>query len=261
MPRPSAVSEAQGQVAPTVVRPVSNAIGILKHLGRSGNAETVTHIARTLNINTSTCFNILRTLVAEGMLVFEESSKTYSVGLGVVQLAQRALSENGKVDVLRPLLHAVAERHGVTMTLWRFSDGGRNVLASVSQSRSAFQIQMKLGQRLPIYIGAFGRVLAAQNAVPKADLKREFDAMRWARTPDFEDYWADVEHAARTGWALDVGDFAIGVTSVATAVKGPDGQVRHGLVATMFNGQLDDTRIAALADDLLHLSAEMEGLG
>jgi DNA-binding IclR family transcriptional regulator len=260
MPRSSAVTEDQDQVAPTVVRPVSNAIGILKHLGRSGKAETVTNIARTLNINTSTCFNILRTLVAEGMLVFDESSKTYSVGLGVVQLAQRVLTENGKVDVIRPLLHAVAERHGVTMTLWRFSDGDRNVLASVSQSSSAFQIQMKLGQRLPIYIGAFGRVLAAQNGVSKAELKREFEAMRWARAPDFDQYWADVQRAAETGWALDSGDFAIGVTSIATAVKGPDGHVRHGLVATMFNGQLDTARIEALAQDLLTLASEMEGL-
>ena len=60
MPKKNAVSEEQSSVAPTVVRPVSNAVGILKYLGRTGNAETVTNIARTLNINTSTCFNILR---------------------------------------------------------------------------------------------------------------------------------------------------------------------------------------------------------
>ncbi len=261
MPKKNAGSEEQTSVAPTVVRPVSNAVSILKHLGRTGNAETVTNIARTLNINTSTCFNILRTLVAEGMLVFEENAKTYSVGLGVVQLAQHALSEDGKVEVVRPLLHGVAERHGVTITMWRFADGDRNVLTSVSQSRTAFQIQMQIGQRLPPYIGAFGRVLAARHGVPKEDLRHQFDAMRWARAPGFDDYWADVQRAAKTGWAIDEGGFAIGVTSVAVAVTGPNDQVRHGLVATTFDGQLDTAQINALAQDLLQLADEMDGLG
>jgi DNA-binding IclR family transcriptional regulator len=260
MPKSGATIEDQTQVAPTVVRPVSNAVSILRHLGRSGGAETVTNIARTLGINTSTCFNILRTLVAEGMLVFDERSKTYAIGLGVVQLAQHALSENGKVEVVRPLLHEVAERHGVTVTLWRFAHGDRNVLVSVSQSRAAFQIQMQVGQRLPLYIGAFGRVMAARNGISKADLRAEFDSMRWARAPDFDAYWADVTRAGETGWALDEGNFATGVTSIACAVNGPDGSVRHGLVATMFHGQLDGPQIEALAQDLLKLAQDMEGL-
>ena len=260
MPRSSATLESQTTIAPTIVRPVSNAISIIRYLGQSGKAETVTHIARTLNINSSTCFNILRTLVAEGMLVFDDRGKTYSIGLGVVQLAQCALSESGKIDVIRPLLHEAAERYGVTMTLWRVADGDRNVLVSVSQSNSTFQIQMQVGQRLPLYIGALGRVLAGQAGISKADLKNEFDGIRWARAIDFEDFWKEAQRSAKTGWAVDDGYFATGVTSVAAAVSGADGGARHGLVATTFKGQLDAKQIVALAEDLLKLADQMEGL-
>jgi DNA-binding IclR family transcriptional regulator len=80
--------------------------------------------------------------------------------LGIVQLAQSALTDGGKIEIVRPLLMRVAHEHSVTVTLWRISGNDRNVLISSAQNNSTFQIQMQVGQRVPIYIGAFGRVLA-----------------------------------------------------------------------------------------------------
>lgn len=246
--------------APTLVKPVVNAMAIMRHLGKTGQAETVTSIARTLGINTSTCFNILRTLAHEGMLVFDERAKTYAIGLGIVQLAQWSLNDSGKIEVLRPLLQEMAERHQMTVTLWRFGEGDRNVLVSSTQATTAFQLQMKTGQRLPLYIGAFGRVLAGINGLSKKELKKHFDKLRWMNPPDFETYWEDTRKAAETGWAVDDGNFAIGVVSIAVAVRSASGTVRHGIVASMFKGQKDGEQIEHVAQDMLELADEMSGL-
>jgi DNA-binding IclR family transcriptional regulator len=248
------------ELAPTIVRPVINAVRILRYLSKMRSPETVTSIARTLGINTSTCFNILRTLAVEGIVAFDERTKSYAIGLGVVQLAQAALSDQGKTEVIRPRLQTVAERHRVTMTLWRVADTDRNVLISTSQSRIAVQIHMEVGQRLPLYIGAFGRILAAAHDVPQDALREAFQAMRWAEPPPLETYLADVEEASRRGWALDDGNFAAGVGSVAAGVRGFDGVVRHGLVATYFRAQLDRGQINALAADVVELANELEGV-
>jgi DNA-binding IclR family transcriptional regulator len=248
------------ELAPTIVRPVTNAVRILRHLSRMRAPETVTSIARVLGINTSTCFNILRTLASEGIVAFDERTKSYSIGIGIVQLAQAALTDHGKAEVIRPLLQAVSDRHGVTVTLWRVAESHRNVLISASQSRTAVQIHMNVGQRLPLYIGAFGRILAAAGEVPADVLRREFGGMRWASAPPFDAYLADIEEAGRRGWALDDGHFATGVGSVAVGVKGGDGTVRHGLVATYFREQLGPAQIEALATDLLERAAELAGV-
>ncbi len=258
--QPAETEDRGGEIAPTIVRPVTNAIRILRHLSRVRAPETVTSIARTLGINTSTCFNILRTLASEGIVAFDERTKSYSIGLGIVQLAQGALTDQGKAEVIRPRLQAVAERHGVTVTLWRVAESHRNVLISASQSRSAVQIHMDVGQRLPLYIGAFGRVLAAADAVPEDALRTAFDGMRWADPPRFEDYRSDVAEAGRRGWAHDDGHFAAGVGSVATGVRGFDGVVRHGLVATFFRAQLSPSQIEAIATDLLALAEDLAGV-
>jgi len=252
--------ERDTAIAPTLVRPVTNALRILRYLSRARGPETVTMIARTLDINTSTCFNILRTLASEGMVAFDDRTKSYGLGIGVVQLAQGALSEQGKVEVIRPLMQKVADDHGVTVTLWRVAESHRNVLISASQSRSAVQISMDVGQRLPLYIGAFGRVLAAVNGASEATLRAEFARMRWADAPTLETYLADVAAVRRTGWALDDGHFAVGVASVAVAVRDFDGAVRHGIVATFFHNQLQKGATERLAADLLARAEDLQGV-
>src|ERR1700694_5800610 len=59
-----------------LVKPVDNAIRIMRHLSISGRAHTLTRIARDLGINPSTCFNILRTLTAAHMIEFDLEAKT-----------------------------------------------------------------------------------------------------------------------------------------------------------------------------------------
>ncbi len=252
-------SEAQVHVA-TLVRPVSNAIRILRYLSQTGAPETVTNTASALDINTSTCFNILRTLAAEGVVSFNERSKSYSIGLGIVQLAQSALTEGGKIEIVRPLLLRVAQDHEVTVTLWRISGSDRNVLISSAQNNSTFQVQMQVGQRVPMYIGAFGRVLAYHHKLGQRELMTHFSALRWGDAPSFADYWADVEAVGVRGWAADIGNFARGVASVAVPIFEDPGGIRHGIVATTFQGQQSNEEIERLALDLVRASKQISGI-
>lgn len=244
----------------TLVRPVANAVRILRYLSQTGAPETVTNTANALGINTSTCFNIMRTLAAEGVVSFNERSKSYSIGLGIVQLAQSALTEGGKIEIVRPLLLRIAEDHSVTMTLWRISGSDRNVLISGAQNTSTFQVQMQVGQRVPMYIGAFGRVLAYHHKLGQRELMAHFSALRWGNPPSFAEYWADVEKVATRGWAVDDGNFARGVTSVAVPVIDGSGDIRHGIVATTFQGQSTAEEIERLALDLIVAAKQISGI-
>ena len=80
-----------------LTRPVGalvHALRILRHLAAQGTAEGVTTIARATGVNGSTCYNILRTLVAEGVVIFDPATKTYRLGLGLVELAVGVLGAN-----------------------------------------------------------------------------------------------------------------------------------------------------------------------
>src|ERR1700756_1386642 len=70
---------------------VTNAARILGHLGAAPGPLRLTQISRPLGINTSTCLNILRTLVAEGLVRLDGPTKTYRLGRRIVELARDAL--------------------------------------------------------------------------------------------------------------------------------------------------------------------------
>ncbi|SDX35928.1 transcriptional regulator, IclR family [Albimonas donghaensis] len=257
-------TDGRAPAAAPMVRPVVNALRILRRLGADGRAETLSEIARGLAINISTCRAILLTLVAEGALSYDPTRKTYALGLDAVRLAQSALTGAGRLSVARPLLQGLADRYALTATLLRPHGPDRVLLAEIAQGAADLQIQMRPGQRLPRYIGAFGRMYAAVSGLDRAAAQAEFAALRWASAPDFDAYWQDVEAARIRGWAADDGCFNRGVLSYAAPVRGSDGgaggEAPLMVVATLFHSQHDAATLAGLREDLLSLCARLEDL-
>src|SRR5271168_1270088 len=258
--RAMVTKRAHERVYPNRVKPVVNAIGILRHLSKSHESATVTQLARQLSLNPSTCFNILRTLLAEGLLDFDESAKSYSVGLGFVKLSEGTLTETERLSSIKPLLHEVAERYMVTLLLWRRVGECRNILVWTENSSADLQIHLRNGQRLPLLIGATGRVMASRLGLAKKDLRKEFSALRWARRISFEEYWRDVQLVAERGWAVDEGYFSTGATTIAVPVTDRFGRVTHSLVAIMFRGQHKQANIKRISQDLIRVAENVSAV-
>jgi len=242
------------------VKPISNAIDIIRHLSKIRQPATVTQLARELSINPSTCFNILRTLLWEGLVDFDQPSKSYTVGMGVVKLAEGALSDRDRLQSFKPKIHEVAERFGVTLLLWRRVGDERMLLVLVENSSADLQIHLRTGQRLPLLLGATGRVVASHLGLTKLEIRERFRALRWARRLSFEEYWRDVQVAAVRGWAVDDGCFGAGTTTVAAPVFDSAGRVSHSLVAIMFRSQHDQATMKRMARDLIGLSGDLSGV-
>jgi DNA-binding IclR family transcriptional regulator len=260
---PSAANDEPMSAAspPVMVKPVSNAIRILRYLSHAGQPARAIQIARHLSINSSTCFNILRTLVAEGVVEFSPLSKTYSTGLGLVKLAQNTLTEGQRVSVVKPLLQELAARFGVTVSLWRRMGLDRIVLVALEHSPSDFRIHMTEGQQAPLLVGASGRAIAPHMGFDRAQIKTMFKSLRWQRPLSFETYWDEVQETRERGYAIDDGYFARGILSVGAAIPDPvTNSVQFAVTAVMFQGQYDATGVAEVGRELRSLAPRLGGL-
>lgn len=257
-------SDSQGDegaaVAKNIVKPVANAIRILRYLSQTGKPARTTQVARELSINTSTCFNILRTLVSEGVVEFDQVSKTYRPGVGLLKLVDNTLSEGQRLELTKPLLHELAERFSVTATLWRRIGRDRIVLVAVEQSPSELRIHMSPGQRLPFLMGATGRLVAADLGLNKTQTAAAFRSLRWARPIAFEAYWEEVQLAKARGWAVDDGFFSHGIMAVAVPVYDPQGALTFALSSVMFRGQYGEKDIEKLGKEMIGLAARLTQL-
>jgi DNA-binding IclR family transcriptional regulator len=242
------------------VKPVAAAIQILRYLSRTSMPARAVQVARELQLNNSTCFNILRTMASEVVIEFNPQSKTYSIGLGLVKLVDNSLADGKRIAAAKPVLHEIAERFGVTATLWRRIVPDRIVLVAAEHSRSDLRIHMGEGQRLPLLMGASGRLATANSGMSKPDAQEAYHKLRWARPISFEAYWREVRLAEKRGWAVDDGYFSQGILSVAAPVLNHDGHLEYSVSAVMFRGQRDEAGINVLGEELKKYTARLSAL-
>lgn len=254
-------TESAEMATGVTVKPVVNAISILRHLTASGSPERAADIARDLALNPSTCFNTLRTLVAEEMLDFDPLSKTYTTGLGLAKLVENLVTQGQRLEVLRPLMQEFAAAHHVTVTLWRRMGLDRIVLVSSEASPGDMRIDMAIGQRLPLLMGASGRLFAAPLLEhDPAALQSAFDKVRWRRPLDFAAYGKQVDAARQRGWSSDDGYFSPGILAVAAPVLDRSGAIRYATSAVTFRGQFDDAGVDQLGAAIATMAGKVGGL-
>jgi len=235
---------------------VAAAIRILRHLAASRAPQGVTPLARALGLNTSTCFNILRTLAQGELVRFDPEAKTYALDLGLVDLARAAFAQGTELGQVLPLMRQLALRHGVTVTFWRPTGPDRMMLTLVAESDQVMRIRMSVGQRLPLLIGAMGRLAAAFGGLEEAELRRRFETLRWRRSFPFESFLEHVEETRRRGWALDEGHYVEGVTTLSAPVREPAGL--SALSATMFGEHHGAAALERIGGDLVLLSRDLQ---
>lgn len=238
------------KVPDKLVGALSSGLAVLRYLAVTPSPVGVTRIARDVELNSSTCFNILKTLVHEGLVTFDDRTKTYSISIGLVELAKGALEQASFVRMLRPHLESVAVEHGVTATLWQRTRGERVVMVDLADNPAAIRVHMTIGQRLPMYIAALGRCMAAYSDLSKDELRSRISQFRWENAPSFEEYYAEVQAVRERGYAVDNGNYVKGVTTVSAPVVDGNNRAMMAISAVGFSAQFNKASIRALGEDM-----------
>jgi DNA-binding IclR family transcriptional regulator len=205
------------QAAPYVVPSARNAARIVRRLAQAPDGLRLVEIARELGINTSTCLNILRTLVDEGFVDLASSGRSYRLGLGLLGLMSEVLERGDAQRLVRPLLERLAARYGMTAILWRRDADGLEVLLSASPP-GVIGLSAPEGARTPLLAGSVGRVIAAFGGLPVDELRRRFAEVDWQAPLSFEDYMAQVDETQEQGWAVDRGELQRNIVGLAAPV-------------------------------------------
>jgi DNA-binding IclR family transcriptional regulator len=240
---------------PKYVGAVENAARLLRRLSERPGPAGAAALARETGLNTSTAFNILRTLVKEGLVAFDPVDKTYRPGLGLLDFSAPLLGA-GQADLIHPELSRLSAEHRVMLGLWAITAAERIVLRErVISAQGIVRVDMAPGARLPAWAGAVGRCYAAARNLPREALRARYDALRWHAPPGFEAYAEQVADARRDGVARDRAELFHGLDTVAAVIPDHEGTPRFGVSAICISGQLDEAAMAGLAADLRDTAA------
>lgn len=233
---PARDSGLPASTAPTVGA-VVNAVALLRALGAEGPSG-VNALARVTGVSPSSCFNILRTLVQQGLVDFDPLTKNYALGLGTADLARAALRGDDMIGRAGPAMQRLAESVDAAVGLWRLASADRLVLVALAESEAATRIHMVIGQRQPVGAGAAGRAMLAASEADAGVVARAYAALRWQRPVSLERFQTEIAQARRRGFAIDLGRMHGGIVTAAAAIPEPAGAApRYCLSASMFIGQ------------------------
>jgi DNA-binding IclR family transcriptional regulator len=243
-------SEAESNQSADRAPAVTRAVQILRYLARRAEPIGVNPLAVALGIVPSTCLHILRALAKEGLVAFDNETKRYRLGIGVLGLARAYMAGSALPVIVQPLLDDIANRKGVTTALIDRIDEQELIVSAVAQGLDMFSVKVTVGTTFPAFASASGRCVAAYSGLSRAELRSRFDRLRWQDPPSFTEWSADVERVKSEGFAIDAGHNVRGLTVISVPVLDPAGTLRRCVTIVALKEQLSASLLGTLVKEI-----------
>lgn len=219
-------------------------------------------LAERTGLSKATISRLTYTLAARGLLLYDTRLRRYRLGSTALSLGYPLLASLRVRQVARPLMKALADRMGGSVSLG-LRDRLRMVYVETSRGHDAIAFRPDIGAALPMLASAMGRAWMAQ---APADVRaavltglQDTEPDEWQRHAHAIP--AAVDDLATLGYTRSAGDWMSDVHAVAVPMHHPiDGEVlifNCGVpIARMAPGKLD----GEMGPRLIELVAEVEAL-
>ncbi|MEX0695689.1 MAG: IclR family transcriptional regulator [Rhodospirillales bacterium] len=197
---------------------VISAMAVIRAIHAAPNPLNASEVARAAGLYRGTAYNILQTLLNEGVLGYDTVTKSYHLSTQIFELAHGVLRKSGLLDIVRPELFALAESCGVTVFLAKVTDNFELMVLDFVGGGFRIDSYFSVGRRSPPFSGAPGVLMAAFSALDVEYIREHYHLTEWFQRPPFEEFVERMEAAKRDGYSIDRGNRRSGLTQIAIPV-------------------------------------------
>jgi DNA-binding IclR family transcriptional regulator len=210
----------KGYSAPSVTK----AFEILKTLGGSNEGVGISSLARTLGIGKSTVHGIMAAMEDQGVVMRDERTKRYRLGFTLLELVRRSFAGLELAAVAKKPMENLVERTEETAFLGVLHRDHVTIVETVDSPKE-FKVTAPRGTRLSLRAGAVGKIFLANMEREKAvEILREKGLKQYTPNSitDMGQYLEELDRVADQGFAMDEGEYLMGVTAIAAAIRSDD---------------------------------------
>ena len=220
------MARGNGETSSTALK----ALRVLEVVAASPQTMTLSEVSKQANIDKSTAYRMLNTLIEAGYVIRDNASKQYRLGYKVVYLSRNLLAEN---EVLR-LTHAILEElTAATHETAHLNvlDGSQAVLIQKVKGTQLVAVDFQVGDRSQLHCTSIGKALLAfqETHFIEAVIAAGLPRMASNTITDPESLRLELHRVRSQGYALDDHEFSDSMRCIAAPIFEPGGSVRMGI--------------------------------
>lgn len=195
------------------------AFAILERMAAVGEPCRLTDVAAALGMPRARVYRYLQTLSTIGYVTQDPATERYRLTLKLFHLGQAIADGTELTSVARPVMAALRDEVGQTVTLSIPEETGMRII-DIARKESPVQIITRPGAILPLHLSAQGKVALAWG--PES-YRRAVGASHAAGAPGFAGFDLarldeEIAAARRRGWATAPEEALPGVNAVSAPV-------------------------------------------
>ena len=225
-----------------IILSVSKAMELLQILSRAGKPLLLKEVSALCDYPKSTVFGLLTTMRMHDV-VTQTPDGRYALGVRLFEYGQQVKRSWDISQAARPYMEHLCQQTGASVVL-SFCEGGSVITLDQAEMRNGLRVVSEIGSRLPIYCTSPGKVFLAHMPRTGAETVLRSQSMT-PFTPhtvtDIPTLMQEIDRCRADGYAVENGEYRIGLRSVSAPVFTEEGDVRYAVsVIGMFRSVQSD---------------------
>ncbi len=242
----------------TRVPAVDKCFAILELLAQSKEPMGISDISRKLDLNKSSVFNIIHTLVDLNVLENQPDGKS-AFGTRFYILGNMAGKRSPLIQVTRPYLEAINEKTKLSAFLGLRSDC-KTILIDKVDSAYGIKVSSEVGMQMPALAGPGIKAMLSQLSDEEIDeilARTELTRYTPYSITDKAVYRNEVLEVRKQGIAYDRQEYIEGMVAFAAPIKAKSRDVQAAVWAVGLTHQVPDSSVSELTKLLKGISEEI----
>ena len=213
-----------------IILSVAKAMEVLQILSQAESPLSLKELATRCGYPKSTVFGLLTTMRAYDVAAQTPDGK-YTLGLRLFEYGRQVERSWDISLVARPYMEHLCQRTGASVML-SVCEGGSVITLDQVETRGGLRVVSDTGSRLPIYCTSQGKVFLAHMSRTAAEALLRGQSLTQF-TPhtitDIPSLLREAEICRANGYAIENGEYKIGLRSISAPVRTVEGKVRYAV--------------------------------
>lgn len=214
------------------VRAVERALDILLCFSGEETELGLSDIAKRIGLHKSTVHRLLASLEGKGFVRRHPTTDKYRLGWSVLELVSNIKQSDDLSTIVRPAMTRLRDQLGETTSLYVRAGVDRIRIQAVESTQPVRRVA-NIGKRLPLYVGASGKVLLAYADEPIEELLED---PSWPKDLNRTEFLQAIQAVRDQGYAVSIEEREAGAAAVAAPIFSRSQQI---VAALSVSGPVD----------------------